>query len=409
MKASARALLVVMGVACVTGPAAAANPVRSPGTAPLEKPSILLVRALPTEAGRRDVASNVFPDSTGALITGWTAMGDGHSDALLLRVDREGNEVWRRTYGGEGMELLWAVHRDGAGGLVCAGFTSSRGAGGFDGWVFATDDQGALIWEKTYGGPGDDRLTLLRPTSEGWMAVGQTGSAGAGASDAWVLRLDRSGNELDAWTWGDAGIDRAFTLLPTDDGGCVIAGMAGTTHDESDAFVVRLDAAGKPAWVHREERPGFQVAHDIRPMRDGSWLVTGYGFVSAKQHIDGFAMRITPQGRVLRESQFGGATYDRANHAEVFDDGSAVVVGYTQRTGATDEDGWWDMVVYAIDAQGRPVWTQRFGGAGVEFGRSVAGTQDDVWVVGHTSTGRVGSSVLLVRLDVTGVFPPVRP
>jgi hypothetical protein len=385
-------------IAGATG--ASAAPVHSPGSAPLERPAILLARPLASPEGWRDVASNVFPDSSGAWITGWTSRGDEPSDALLLRVDREGEVLARRTYGGAGAELLWFVHPDGRGGLLGAGFTSSRGAGGFDGWVFRLDAQGALAWEKTYGGAGDDRFTMMRPTRGGWLLVGQTASRGAGGADAWVVKVDAEANEVAQWTWGDAGIDRAFALHATEDGGCVIAGMAGATHEESDAFVVKLDAAGRPAWTHRERRAGFQVAHDVRPLAGGGLLVTGYGFVSAKQHIDGFALRMTGAGRVLRETSFGGPTYDRANHSEAFDDGSAVVVGYSQRPGATDEDGWWDLVVHVLDPTGRATWTQRFGGQGVEFGRGVGGTADDVWIVGHTSTGREGSSVLLVRLEL---------
>jgi hypothetical protein len=48
-----------------------------------------------------------------------------------------------------------------------------------------------------------------------------------------------------------------------------------------------------------------------------------------------------------------------------------------------------------------PISSHRFGGEGFEFGRSVAGVDKDLWIVGHTSSGREGSSVFLVRMDFT--------
>lgn len=398
-------LLVVLIATSVPSPEAAAKDSRQPVpklAPPLSQPTVLLARPLSTPSGRSDIGAGVLPIQGGALIAGWTSAGTEAPDGLLLRVNPDGDIVWRRQLGGAGTDLLWSILPDPAGGYVCVGFTGSSGAGSLDGWILHFDGDGSVAWEKTYGGAGEDRLTSIQRIPEGWIAVGQTGSPGAVGIDGWVLRVNASGEQLSSWMTGDSPVDRAFGIHPMQDGGCLIAGMAGDDLekiDSFDSFVARLGPDGKRLWTHRERRPGLQVAHDIRSSPDGSVLVVGYGFVNDKQGIDAFALRLSSAGETIFEKTFGGETYDRANHAQILADGSIVIVGYSQRPGAMDEEHGWDLVTYHLGRDGAPVSSHRFGGDGYEYGRSVAGEDKDLWLVGHTSSGRQGSSVLLIRMD----------
>jgi hypothetical protein len=346
------------------------------------------------------VGSSVLPIADGALLTGWTSLGDGPADGLLLRVTSDGDVVWRKQLGGTGVDLLWSILPDPAGGYICVGFTGSSGAGSLDGWILHLDGEGAIQWQHTYGGPGEDRLTSIQPASYGWIAVGQTSGRGAGGIDAWVLRVDPAGKELSSWFSGGPDTDRAFGIFPTADGGCVIGGMTGKEAPETfDSFITRLGPDGEPVWTYRVRRPGLQVVHDLKAYPDGSFLAIGYGYVDEKRHIDVSVLRLSATGQARYERSFGGPTYDRANHGLVLEDGSIAVVGYSQRPGSPDEEHGWDLVAYRLTPQGSPMSELRFGGTGFEFGRGIAGGIGDTWVVGHTSTGRSGSSIFLVRLD----------
>jgi hypothetical protein len=377
----------------------------SAATPPLSEPSVLLSRPIPNDSGRSDVGAGVLPIEGGALIAGWTSEKDAPPDGLLLRVDADGDVVWRRQFGGQGTDLLWSILPDPAGGYACVGFTGSQGKGNLDGWLLHFDAQGKLDWERTYGGAGEDRLSSIQPIREGWIAVGQTSSAGARGIDAWVLRLDRRGRELGSWMVEESEVDRAFGIQPLPDGGCIIAGMTGkdlAKPESFDAFLARLAPDGKRVWFRRDRRPGLQVYHDVRAYRDGTFLVVGYGYLNRKEGIDAIAARFSPAGAILWEKTFGGPTYDRANHAQILPDDTAVIVGYSQRPGAADEETGWDLLGYRLSPRGVEMSLNRFGGEGFEFGRGVAGDLHDVWMVGHTSTGRSGSSVLVIRLDFGG-------
>ncbi|MBI9067436.1 MAG: caspase family protein [Salinivirgaceae bacterium] len=103
------------------------------------------------------------PDQ-GFLATGSTmnSTKDNH-DVLLVKIDKRGNEEWKKTYGGSktdvGLKLLSKGNDD----FLLAGLTASKGNGGNDIWVLSLDKFGNKMWDKTYGSYHEDSLILLMP------------------------------------------------------------------------------------------------------------------------------------------------------------------------------------------------------------------------------------------------------
>ena len=117
------------------------------------------------------------------------------TDGWLVRVDQAGNELWNKTYGGTGDDIFWKLVQTSDGGYAMAGYTDSYGAGDYDYWLVKTDSSGNELWNKTYGGPAYDEARGLVQTSDGGYALsGRTYSFGAGLSDVWLVKVDPSGN-----------------------------------------------------------------------------------------------------------------------------------------------------------------------------------------------------------------------
>jgi hypothetical protein len=369
------------------------------GPDPAGAPRIVFERELPGDSLRTDIAANVLPLPDGALVTGWTTVAGRPPQGLVVRVDGDANVRWRREPGGAGTDLLFAAQPDGQGGFVCAGFTTGRGKGGSDGWLVRLDSTGATTWERTGGGPGDERLTSLQVTREGWMAAGQMSRAGD--TEAWVVHLDRAGRVAGEWTWGGPGVQRGLGLQPLAQGGCIVAGRTGEGRGEADGFVTRLDRDGRPEWTRTVGGPGFQVAYHLRPPRDGSFLVTGYGFVDSLRDHDAFVLRVGADGRIASRTDLGGEGDDRATQSVALEDGATVTIGYLKPAGAADGDPAWQTMLYGLDPLGRFAWSRPVGGLGVESGRWIAGTVGGLWAVAQVSPPAGGSRILVVRLDTS--------
>jgi hypothetical protein len=130
----------------------------------------------------------------GYVIAGWIYYTYGGSDAWILKLDGNGNVQWTKAFGGTGYNYAYSVQQISDGGYIVAGMTGSFGAGGSDAWVFKLDGNGNMQGQKTYGGTVNDYIYSIQQTSDGgYIVAGETGSFGAGGSDAWILKLDATG------------------------------------------------------------------------------------------------------------------------------------------------------------------------------------------------------------------------
>jgi hypothetical protein len=73
-------------------------------------------------------------------------------DLQLTVLDASGNIQLQKTYGGTSYDKASAVLPISDGGYFLLGSTSSFGAGNYDILLIRTDEKGAVIWQKTYGG-----------------------------------------------------------------------------------------------------------------------------------------------------------------------------------------------------------------------------------------------------------------
>ena len=113
------------------------------------------------------------------------------------------------------------------------------------------DGNGRKVWDRTFGGRSKDEARSIASTPDGgYVVAGWTQSKGAGKSDAWVIKLDSAGRKVWDRTFGGSDSDLASSILTTPDGGYVVAGWTGSTGaGGSDAWVIKLKTnsrAGTP-------------------------------------------------------------------------------------------------------------------------------------------------------------------
>ncbi|MBU4348761.1 hypothetical protein KJ599_00380 [bacterium] len=140
--------------------------------------------------------SIIQTEDKGYAVAGFTVLEDtGDRDIWVIKLDKDGNKVWDKTLGGASEDWANSIIQTKDGGYMVAGWTSSMGAGKTDVWIVKLDKRGDLIWDKTFGGSENDEAHSIIQTEDGGHAIaGWTKSKGAGNSDVWVLKLDENGN-----------------------------------------------------------------------------------------------------------------------------------------------------------------------------------------------------------------------
>lgn len=174
--------------------------------------------------GRNKRAYSVVEDHDGGFVIGGDkimrqGMNYMGSDILLIKTDSSGNQQWSKTFDKEYSDLAFSVLKSKDGGFVLAGT-----AGG-DILLIKTDSSGNEEWSKTFGGKNKDEAKSAVQTIDGGYALaGMTNSFNSFRDDAWLIKIDSSGNEEWNMTFGGSGEDHVHSLIEAIDGSYVLAG-----------------------------------------------------------------------------------------------------------------------------------------------------------------------------------------
>jgi hypothetical protein len=265
-----------------------------------------------------DVCQNVIEMENGDLIlTGWsnspisgnkTSDTNGSTDYWIVKTDADGNILWDRSFGGNGIEDNCYSALNDNNELVVAGFSyykfettgdkSFDGYGAYDIWVIKINTEtGALIWEKTIGGSeleysllkkcveviGTDIYTICYSNS---LKTGTKSENKKGIEDIWITKLDNDGNIIWDKTIGGAYTDRPTYIKKT----------------ASNQLLITASSNSEASFDKSEDRWG--ASYDI-------WF---------------FALN-TDSAHIIYDKTIGGTDHEGSNDVILLDNNHYIIVG----------------------------------------------------------------------------------
>jgi len=140
----------------------------------------------------------------GFLISGYSQTSNlSKSTAWILKTDKQGKIEWKKEFEtNKGINALNRIIKSDANKFIAVGYTSAKGAGWQDGWVVKIDKNGELLWEKTFGGENKDVFNTIIRETDNYIITGTTNTPGKDASDGWVVKIDKNGELLWEKTFG---------------------------------------------------------------------------------------------------------------------------------------------------------------------------------------------------------------
>jgi hypothetical protein len=341
-------------------------------------------------------------DSGYILVGRTSSYGAGGDDVWLVKTDASGNEVWDRTFGGTGGDEGYSVQQTSDGGYIVVGETESYGAGGRDVWLIKTDASGNRVWDKTFGGTGDDFGNSVQQTSSGgYIITGGTYSYGAGGWDVWLIKADASGNKVWDRTFGGPKNDFGNSVQQTSDGGYIITGstMSYGAGDE-DVWLIKTDSLGSRVWDKTFGGTGLDEGYSVQQTSDGGYIVTGSTESYGAGEDDVWLVKTDASGNELWDKTFGGQLDDEASSIEQTSDGGYIVTGLADSYNPGCGKAW----LIKTDADGSEAWDRKFAEAVLEAGNCVRQTMDGGYVIsGVTEDDWPGSpDFLLIKTDADG-------
>ena len=295
--------------------------------------SIMWQRALGGSAIDRAYAIQQTSDG-GYIVAGSTVSNDGdvsgnhgYTDAWVVKLSDTGNIMWQKALGGSNFDQAFAVQQTTDGGYIVAGDTFSNDGdvsgnhGLGDAWVVKLSGTGNIMWQKVLGGSDGDQAHGIQQTTDGGTIVaGYTGSndgdvlGNHGIKDAWVVKLNDTGNIMWQKALGGSDFDLAYAIHQTTDGGYIVAGGSSSNdgdvsgiHGLGDAWVVKLSDTGNIMWQKAMGGSIYDEAFAVQQTTDGSYLMAGAtssndGDVSGNHGMDdAWVVKLSSAGVGLEE------------------------------------------------------------------------------------------------------------
>ena len=158
-----------------------------------------------------------------------------------------------KTFGGPDYDEGSFISQTSDDGFIITGSTQSKGAGKSDLWLLKLNNEGNIVWDKTFGGSNHDAGACVLETSDGgFMIVGRTQSFGNGGKDIWLIKTDSEGNKEWSKTYGSKGLDEGSYIIETNNGNYIVTGNFSpgnsTSTVGSDIFVMMVNNTGDRIW-----------------------------------------------------------------------------------------------------------------------------------------------------------------
>jgi hypothetical protein len=226
--------------------------------------------------------------------------------AFLIKTDLTGNLQWRKNYPGTlGESRAYSIFPINDGYLVGGStenvnYTEPNSTESFltsDFWLFKTDLNGNMLWNKTYGQPDDDSYisTLIQTLDGNYIIAGDQYTLNDPLGDEHVLaiKIDADGNMQWNQTYtlvsGDDGYFQYASFIPTADGGYAFGGYNVTYSGSDDNIssvhsmvIVKTDAQGSLLWTRYLYANWNAVGISFIQTRDGSFAFAGL-FIDADE------------------------------------------------------------------------------------------------------------------------------
>lgn len=212
-----------------------------------------------------------------------------------LRLDSNGNKIWRRYFGGTFTDSAYDVIETQDNGFLLVGSSDSEDVdissnkGTYDYWIVKVNKDGDRVWEKSYGGNQIDEARSVINSSDGnFLILGDSRSndgdvsSSNGAGDVWLIKISQDGNLIWEKSYGGSSFDAGRQIISSSVGGYLLTGNSrsldgdlNTNNGQNDVWVIKVDENGKLEWQESFGGSDIDLSYSIAELNDQSIIIVG--------------------------------------------------------------------------------------------------------------------------------------
>jgi hypothetical protein len=349
------------------------------------------------------------PDSGYAIAGTSSYYTNGLRDIYLVRIDRYGDTLWTKHYGGTANELFASVEVCPDSGFIIAGTTYSFGTGTptYSNWfVIKTDKDGNQVWTNTYGTYSNDLMFHARPTSDGGFLLMGYMDIGGWAKGT-VIKTNSTGYAM--WTsyMGSSGNSYAYESIEEANGQFVCSGS--TLSGTFQVLLQRLSASGSVITSKTYHSSGQYADGGLSmvPAHGGGYMVLGiygnYGsynvwLLRVDANLDTLWTKTLPGYLSVPQLWSKDVSINRVSDGYILC-GTGINAGNS------------DIKLIRVDTAGNLIWTKFYGGPGEHYGyKAITTPEGGIAACGMNYNGGNFYDFFVMVADSAGnIAPPTPP
>lgn len=347
----------------------------------------------------RDLA--ITADSGFVMAGSTNGYGPGGSSVYVVRCDKNAQHLWSGVYGGHNQDQASCIALTADGSILVGGSSNTAGAGGYDGYLCKLSPGGMKLWERYIGGSDWDFFHDLIVLPDGNLLVcGSSYSYSNGGSDAWVLKLDSSGNTLWQEHIGSAGNDAFYAMLSSGSSLYLCGSTEGT---EEDALLVKFDLNGQHQFTKNFHLYGADHFRAIAMTAGHSLILAGGSIYTDSINSEFWIQQMDSMGNTGWNITGNGPEHDYMSSVFISSAGKIIASGMKEPSGF----GGKSMFTVQLDSTGGSFAPHSFGGSLDEESISCLETKDGrIAFAGYTgSYGNGDLDACLLVIDTNAILP----
>lgn len=278
----------------------------------------------------------------------------GTYDMWLIKLNGNGDIEWDFSIGSQGFDYGQAILQTSDGGFLVGGTSRPEGEGNIncepfssygEAILFKLDANGNELWQQCYGGSDHEGITGILELQDGYIfsAFGNSddgdmlgsGYHGGGESDIWLVKIDFDGNIIWQKCYGGTNTEAAKNLFQTSNGDIMVFGNTYSFNGDvvgnhslnsyrPTIWVFKINSTGDMQWQQciggiAEESIEFGVIQksDLNYIVAGRAILspsfdvdcTGYPTIGNKSNYWAFGLSDTMVSIVEHKPTFGVKVY----------------------------------------------------------------------------------------------------
>lgn len=263
---------------------------------------------------------------------------------------------WERTFGGPGRNCGYCVQQTKDEGFIIAGQAASLEAGGGELYLVKVDEAGNMEWEQSYGGPQRASGYYAQQTSDGgYIAAGQITPEGGSGSDAYLVKVGKSGEIQWERSFGGEGNESALFVSSAGDGGYIATGWTESFHNRRELYLIKVDAKGRKQWEASFCQGSRSTGSYVLEAEEGGFLAAGWmesSGTSGSGERDIYLVKVDSGGNLEWEQVLGGTGDEVGFFVQPDKEGGYVAAGqcFSYASGTTS------VYLAKVDLEGHKKW-----------------------------------------------------